>query len=137
MALEANPEAFVQVPMLYVRCTLNDHPLKAFVDTGAQMTVMSAQCAQKCRLLALVDQRFRGVAAGVGVARILGRVHMTTLRFDRTLAVDIAVTVMEQKGGPDLLLGLDVMRKYNAVIDLGRNALLIGGSQIPFVDKKD
>eukprot|EP00966_Prymnesium_polylepis_P270359 6245352-Prymnesium_polylepis.1 len=39
MALEVNPEAFVHVPMLYVPCTLNEVGLKAFVDTGAQMTV--------------------------------------------------------------------------------------------------
>ena len=50
MALEANPEAFVSVPMLHVNCTLNDVPLKAFVDTGAQMTVMSLQTAQRCKL---------------------------------------------------------------------------------------
>ena len=38
MALEVNPEAFVPVPMLYVLTELNKVPVKAFVDTGAQMT---------------------------------------------------------------------------------------------------
>ena len=132
MALEANPEGFVKVPMLFVRCTLNDVPLKAFVDTGAQCTVMSLECAQRCKLTALVDQRFRGVAQGVGAARIAGRVHMATLRFGKQ-ALDTALTVMEQRGGPELLLGLDVMRKYQAVVDLGRNALVIGGEVVPFV----
>ena len=132
MALEANPEAFVSVPMLYVRCTLNDVPLKAFVDTGAQMTVMSLETAQKCKLGALIDQRFRGVAQGVGAARIVGRVNLATLRFGRA-ALDTTITVMEQRGGPELLLGLDVMRKYSAVVDLGRNALVLGGETIPFV----
>ena len=132
LAMEATPEAFCKVPMLYVRCTLNDVPLKAFVDTGAQMTVMSLECAQKCKLQALIDQRFRGVAAGVGVARIVGRVNLATLRCGRTGAVDTAITVMEQRGGPELLLGLDIMRRFSAVVDLGRNALVIGGESIPF-----
>jgi len=132
LAMEATPEAFCKVPMLYVRCTLNDVPLKAFVDTGAQMTVMSLECAQKCKLQALIDQRFRGVAAGVGVARIVGRVNLATLRFGRTAAVDTSITVMEQRGGPELLLGLDIMRRFSAVVDLGRNALVIGGESIPF-----
>ena len=35
---------------------------------------------------------------------------------------------------PQLLIGLDLMRKYQAVIDLGRNAMLIGGKAIPFVE---
>ena len=111
MAMEANPEAFVPVPMLYVDCQVNGVALRAFVDTGAQMTVMTMQCAQQCNLTALIDQRFRGVASGVGVARILGRVHMATLSFGRGASVDVAITVMDQKNGPDLLLGLDVMRK--------------------------
>ena len=76
MALEANPEAFVSVPMLYVQCLLNNVPVKAFVDTGAQMTVMTVQCAKACGLIELIDSRFRGVASGVGAARIVGRVHM-------------------------------------------------------------
>jgi hypothetical protein len=69
------------------------------------------QCAQKCNLVHLVDKRFKGVASGVGHAAIYGRVHMATLRFGRKAAVDIAIMVMDMKGGPELLLGLDVMRK--------------------------
>ena len=41
--------------------------------------------------------------------------------------------VMYQSGGPELLLGLDLMRKYAATIDLARNALVIGGEVLPFV----
>ena len=81
----------------------------------------------------LVDRRFRGVAAGVGVAKISGRVHMARLNFGKGGAVDMTITVLEQDGGPELLLGLDLLRKYNAVVDLGRNALLIGGQALPFV----
>ena len=134
LALEANPEAFVSVPMLYVACMLNDMPLKAFVDTGAQMTVISVKCLQRCNLVDKVDRRFKGVAAGVGAARILGRVHLATLRFGSLTAVDVSLTVLDQSHGPDLLIGLDLMRKYQAVIDLGRNAMLIGGKAIPFVE---
>ena len=108
MALAANPEAFVSVPMLYVNCMLNDVPLKAFVDTGAQVTVLSVKGAQRCNLLDKVDSRFRGVAAGVGAARIVGRVHMATLRFGSTTAVDVSLSVLEQSHGPELLIGLDL-----------------------------
>jgi hypothetical protein len=134
MAFEVNPEAFVPVPMLYVACSVNDVPLKAFVDTGAQMTVMTAKCVQRCKLEQKVDPRFRGVAAGVGAARILGRVHLATVRFGSHTAVDCSITVLEQNHGPDLLLGLDLMRKYQAIVDLGRNAMLIGGKAIPFIE---
>ena len=33
--------------MLYVPCSLNEVSIKAFVDTGAQMTVMASSCVMR------------------------------------------------------------------------------------------
>ena len=41
-ALEANPESFGHIDMLYLRLLVDGHAIDAFVDTGAQITISKA-----------------------------------------------------------------------------------------------
>ncbi|CAN0467239.1 unnamed protein product, partial [Discosporangium mesarthrocarpum] len=66
--------------MLFLDCEVNGKVIRAFVDTGAQVTVMSRGCAERCGLAGRIDERFAGRAVGVGYARILGRIHDASIR---------------------------------------------------------
>ncbi|KAF6211948.1 hypothetical protein GE061_012465 [Apolygus lucorum] len=136
-ALEYNPETFGLVTMLYINCVVNGHPLKAFVDSGAQTTIMSESCAERVNIMRLVDTRWSGYARGVGIQKIIGRVHMVDLVIEND-HLTTSFSVIE-KQPMDMLLGLDMLKRHECVIDLKRNVLRIGttGTETTFLKESD
>lgn len=138
-ALENLPEAFGRVTMLYVNIEVNNHPVKAFVDSGAQSTIMSQACAERCNITRLIDTRFAGEARGVGTAKIVGRVHIAQMKFGNNY-FPINITILENDD-VDFLFGLDTLRRYRCCIDLSKNVLRIEGvngqQEIPFLPESD
>jgi len=137
MAMENLPEAFARVCMLYINVEVNDTPIQAFVDSGAQMTIMSKSCAERCNLLRLLDTRYVGEARGVGTQKICGRIHIAQIKIGTTFLA-VSITVLEHSD-VEFLFGLDMLKRHRCAIDLATNTLRIDGSggpeNIPFLDE--
>lgn len=160
-AMQEYPETMGRVLMLYIEAKINNNPLQAFVDSGAQMTIMSKKCADRCGILHLVDTRFAGMAVGVGTGKILGRIHIVQLQIGDCY-FPCSVTIMDDATLPtgggsnkdgddddgaakpkdmDFLLGLDCLKRFKCMIDLGDGTLKfrLGDSimETPFLHEKD
>lgn len=133
-ALEYTPEVFTTVHMLFISLEINGHPVKAFVDTGAQATIMSTRLAERTGLTRLIDKRFVGEARGVGVGKILGRIHQAQIKIE-TQYVPCSFTVLDTH--VDLLLGLDMLKRHQACIDLERDVLKVAGVETKFLSESE
>jgi len=124
--------------------------MATYVDTGAQVTIISASAAKRAGIYHLIDRRYAGRATGVGQCRILGRIparHVYFLlgegcdegeEFDeedwsedegeesRVQMDGPALTVLEGTvtQGVDILLGLDVLQDWDAEIRMGKKRSL-------------
>ena len=140
LAHEHMPEVFTRQPMLIVRLKVNGCATRAMVDTGAQSTIISARTAVACGIMRLVDTRYAGMAKGVGTGVILGRVHMTPLVLGGQHFY-ASFSVME-KADMDFLLGLDFLRRFGAVVDVGKGVLRLGVGEgrcveVPFLSEQE
>jgi len=151
MVMDQYPESMGRVLMLYVDVSINNVPIKAFVDSGAQMTIISEKSLAKIGLSHLIDTRFAGVAVGVGTGKILGRVHVAPLLMQNRY-FPVTLTVLESNTSKalqqdannkdvDFIFGLDMLKRHRCKIDLERNMLVIPLDQqqleVPFLHEKD
>ncbi|EYB98484.1 hypothetical protein Y032_0131g1650 [Ancylostoma ceylanicum] len=119
-ALEHTPEAYIPVHMLYIKMEINGHPVKAFVDSGAQVSIMSEACARRCELSHLIDKRFTGTARGVGgTQKFVGKIHSCQVKVeDHYFPCNFDVMADREM---DLLLGLNILKRHQCNINLKTN----------------
>ncbi|KAJ1349932.1 hypothetical protein KIN20_005611 [Parelaphostrongylus tenuis] len=136
-ALEYTPEAYIPVYMLYIKMEINGHPVKAFVDSGAQVSIMSEACALRCQLSHLIDKRFTGMARGVGgTQKVVGKIHSCKVKVeDHYFPCNFDVMADREM---DVLLGLNILKRHQCNINLRANVLEMGdGTKTPFLHESE
>ncbi len=121
--------------MLYIGAKVNGVEIQAFVDSGAQSTIISKGLADKIHLSHLIDSRFAGMAMGIGTSRILGRVHAADMEI-LGKKFTCSFTVLEDNK-VDFLFGLDNLKRHQCCIDLVQSMLHMrnGEISVPFLSE--
>ena len=132
-AQEYVPEMFAKVTMLYIDIKVHGKAMQAFVDSGAQSTILSKKCAEKLGIMRLADIRFSGQVVGVGTDNIVGRIHAINLEIGGNF-YDCSIYVIEN-AKIDMLFGLDMLKRHQCCIDLHKNVLTLNAGQfsVPFL----
>lgn len=106
---------------IQVMCELNGFIIPAMIDTGAQISVISSSCAQRCRIAQQMDTRFAGKAIGVGSTDILGRIDEVVMRLG-PVTFNTKLSVL-RKSGAEFILGLDFLRRFRCQINMNEDIL--------------
>ncbi|CAI5449424.1 unnamed protein product [Caenorhabditis angaria] len=108
---------FVKTSFIFIEVEINQEKLKALVDTGAQLSIISKNFAEKCRIFDQLDTRFAVQASGIGGNRAaLGKILFVECLVSGNSMRSI-LTVVEELDF-ELIIGIDFLKAYNAMIDL-------------------
>ena len=136
--MQDSPELiFGNVIMLYCNMEVNGHKMKAFIDSGAQASIMGFDCAKQCNLVKDINEVFQGTAVGVGTQKIVGKVPRVHIKVGNA-NLECSLSVLEGQK-MEFIFGLDMLKRHQCVIDLKKNVLKIGttGDEIPFLGEGD
>ena len=95
--------------------------MPAIIDTGAQISIMSYGCAQRCRISGNIDTKYSGRAIGVGSSDILGRINGLNMKIG-PISFDGKVSILRDSR-VDFLIGLDFLKRFNCEVSFKENAL--------------
>lgn len=101
---------------LQVMCEVNGYLIPAMIDTGAEITVMSASCAKRCGVSNLIDTQHSGKAVGVGFSEIVGGIDGMGLRIG-PLNFQSKISIL-RSSRCDFLIGLDILKRFKCDISL-------------------
>ena len=114
--------------MCLIPCKIGNITVEVPVDTGAQSSIISAPLVSQLGLSNRLDRHYQGVAVEVGCAKISGRIRNVVCAFGNGhveflmdfFVLDIAELLV--------IIGLDQLRKYKCLIDVGSGQLIFGGT---------
>lgn len=101
---------------IQVMCEINGQLVPAMIDTGAEITVMSASCAKRCRIHNLIDTQHSGKVVGIGSSEIVGGIEGVGMRIG-PLNFQNKISILRHSRC-DFLIGLDILERFKCEISL-------------------
>lgn len=124
LSLEHIPKVYRNpVPMLRMSCNINGQSIRAIIDSGCNITVMSKQAAKRCGFRKIIDpqERIKVRGAGGGATYVIGVMHCTLIEIG-DFSIPCTVVILD-KLSEELILGLDILLHRMIDIDIRSKSL--------------
>lgn len=132
LAMDIIPESFIPVNMLYIKGKINNTELDIFVDTGAQVSVMSLSLAKQLGISYLIDHFCEGKLVGVGTKNMIGKIHYVDIEFGN-FSLPCGFTIIDSDD-LKVIMGLNSMLSIGCTIDLQNKKMLFKNYEIKFLN---
>ena len=123
LAMDTIPESFIPVKMLYINGKINNKDLDIFIDTGAQVSVMSLSTAKDLGVDFLIDYFCEGQLVGIGTKNMIGKIHYLDIQLDN-FNLPCGFTIIDDND-IKIMLGLNSMLSLGCIIDLKNKKMMI------------
>lgn len=128
----------ISYTLVHIKGQYNDTAFKIIVDSGASTSVMSYYMAELLNIDHLIDKRMSGVAKGIGVQKIIGKILNLNVKIDDTIFVPINITILDTEIDKHLVLfGLDLLYSHGCLIDFKNRLLKINDQSVQFMNESE
>jgi len=131
LAMDVIPESFIPVKMLYIKGKINYKELDIFVDTGAQVSVMSLSLAKQLGIDYLIDHFCEGKLVGIGTKEMIGKIHYIDIQLDN-FNLPCSFTIIDNDN-LKIMLGLNTMLSTGCILDLKQKKMIFNNYEIKFL----
>lgn len=132
LAMNTIPESFIPVNMLYIKGKINDNELDIFVDTGAQVSIMSLKLARELGVDYLIDHFCEGTLVGVGSKKMSGKIHYLDIQLGN-FSLPCGFTIIDNDD-IKIMLGLNSMLSLGCILDLKNKKMIFNNYEVKFLN---
>jgi len=132
LAMNTIPESFIPVKMLYIKGKINNKEIDIFIDTGAQVSVMSLSMANELGVDFLIDHFCEGKLVGIGTKNMSGKIHYLDIQLDN-FNLPCGFTIIDNDE-IKIMLGLNSMLSMGCILDLKNKKMKFNNYEVRFLN---
>ena len=131
LAMDTIPESFIPVKILYIKGKINNKEIDIFIDTGAQVSIMSLSMAKELGVDFLIDHFCEGKLIGIGTKNMSGKIHYLDIQLDN-FNLPCSFTIIDNND-INIMLGLNSMLSIGCILDLKNKKMKFNNYEVKFL----